>query len=453
MKRGVDADPIDSEIVPGMYKRKRIRVFISLFIGYIGYYIVRSAFKISVPYLIENYHFTKSDTGLIMGVLAVSYGISKLFMGLLSDKCNPRFYISVGLLFSALVNTLFGFTQNIVVMVILMIPMGIFQGMGAPAAQKSLKFWWSKRDRGFYYSTWSTSHNFGAAGAVAASFLAFVLFQETTFLMSSIFVLPSIFSLVLAVIVFCLGQDRPTTFGLPAIDVYKNDPELVNDKEDDNKLSSQQIFVRYILKNKLLIFLAFANACIYAARYGILDWIPTYLWEEKNFSKEEAILFFSLFEMFAIPGTVIMGILSDKLFKGLRAPLPFVASLSLVVPIFVYQTSTNHFIIAAALVVLANCVYIPQMMVGLIAVEVTPNCAGGAASGVTGICGYILGEVIASFFVGQIAEHFGWQASFIVITVASLLAAFFFFLIAVLEVRTRRRQKRHMMKDSDEVAL
>jgi OPA family glycerol-3-phosphate transporter-like MFS transporter len=433
-------NPVDSKIIPDMYKKKRIRVFASLFIGYIGYYIVRSTFKIAVPYLIENYHFTKADTGLIMGVLAVSYGISKLLMGLLSDKCNPRFYISMGLLFSALVNALFGFTHNIMVMASLMIPMGIFQGMGAPAAQKSLKFWWSKRERGFYYSAWSTSHNIGSAVAVAVSFLAFLLFQNATFLVSSIFILPSIFSLILAVIVFCLGQDRPTTFGLPAIDVYKNDPELVNDGKDDSQLRFGQIFVRYILKNRLLIFLALANACIYIARYGILDWIPTYLWEEKNFSKEEAILFFSLFEIFAIPGTMIMGILSDKLFKGLRAPLPFFASLLLIIPIFVYQSSTNHFVIAAALVILANCVYIPQMMVGLIAVEVTPNCAGGAASGITGICGYILGEVIASIFVGQIAENFGWKASFIVIGAASIFAAFFFLLVALLEIKTKRQK-------------
>jgi len=35
----------------------------------------------------------------------------------------------------------------------------------------------------------------------------------------------------------------------------------------------------YILPNKLLWYIAFANVFVYLLRYGILDWAPTYLKE------------------------------------------------------------------------------------------------------------------------------------------------------------------------------
>lgn len=42
--------------------------------------------------------------------------------------------------------------------------------------------------------------------------------------------------------------------------------------------------MQYVLPNKLLWYIAFANVFVYLLRYGILDWSPTYLSEVKHFT-------------------------------------------------------------------------------------------------------------------------------------------------------------------------
>jgi len=68
-----------------------------------------------------------------------------------------------------------------------------------------------------------------------------------------------------------------------------------------------------------LWFIALANAFIYLIRYGVLDWAPTYLKEVKGYDITEIGWAYFVYEFAAIPGTIVCGWLSDKLFKGRRA--------------------------------------------------------------------------------------------------------------------------------------
>ena len=59
-------DKIDST-----YKRYRIQMFISIYIGYAMYYFVRSNFSIAKNYMITELGFTKTELGFIAsGMLA-----------------------------------------------------------------------------------------------------------------------------------------------------------------------------------------------------------------------------------------------------------------------------------------------------------------------------------------------------------------------------------------------
>ena len=67
-------------------------------------------------------------------------------------------------------------------------------------------------------------------------------------------------------------------------------------------------------------FIAIANAFVYLIRYGVLDWAPVYLSEVKEFSVDKSSCVYFLYEWAGIPGTLLCGVISDKLFKGRRAP-------------------------------------------------------------------------------------------------------------------------------------
>ena len=74
------------------------------------------------------------------------------------------------------------------------------------------------------------------------------------------------------------------------------------------------------LNNRLLWAIAIANAFVYFVRYGVQNWIPTYLETAKGFSFQQSSTAWFMFEYAAIPGTLLCGWVSDRVFRGRRAP-------------------------------------------------------------------------------------------------------------------------------------
>lgn len=61
-----------------------------------------------MPYLIEQ-GYSRGDLGVALAAVSIAYGLSKFLMGSVSDRSNPRYFLSAGLVMSALVMFCFGF--------------------------------------------------------------------------------------------------------------------------------------------------------------------------------------------------------------------------------------------------------------------------------------------------------------------------------------------------------
>ncbi|MCG8456340.1 MAG: hypothetical protein MI919_08660, partial [Holophagales bacterium] len=62
--------------VDSTYRRLRYQVFLGIFIGYAGYYLVRRNFTLAMPNLIE-LGYSKADLGLALSGVSIAYGLSK----------------------------------------------------------------------------------------------------------------------------------------------------------------------------------------------------------------------------------------------------------------------------------------------------------------------------------------------------------------------------------------
>ncbi|MDE6858186.1 MAG: glycerol-3-phosphate transporter, partial [Alistipes sp.] len=63
--------PIAPDRVDETYKRLRMQVFIGIFVGYAGYYLVRKNFTLAMPYLVE-LGFDKGDLGIALSANAIA---------------------------------------------------------------------------------------------------------------------------------------------------------------------------------------------------------------------------------------------------------------------------------------------------------------------------------------------------------------------------------------------
>ena len=104
--------PVAAEKIDKEYKRLRLQVFIGIFIGYAGYYLVRKNFTLAMPHLVEM-GFDKGDLGIALSANAIAYGLSKFLMGGVSDRSNARVFQPLGLVLSALVTMFLGTSAGI----------------------------------------------------------------------------------------------------------------------------------------------------------------------------------------------------------------------------------------------------------------------------------------------------------------------------------------------------
>ncbi len=94
------------EIDPA-YKKLRLQVFLGIFIGYAGYYLVRKNFSMVMPDLIE-LGYSKTDLGIALSAISISYGLSKFLMATVSDRSNARIFLTAGLILSAVTMIVMG---------------------------------------------------------------------------------------------------------------------------------------------------------------------------------------------------------------------------------------------------------------------------------------------------------------------------------------------------------
>lgn len=413
--------------IKSIYNKERIKVFIGIFLGYAAYYFVRKNFSFAIPEL-QKLGFSKGELGLAASALSIAYGFSKFLMGNISDRSDARYFLSIGLVLSAFTMIFMGVvpfaTSSIAIMFILLFINGWFQGMGWPACGRVVAHWFSVRERGSAMSVWNLAHNLGGFLVGPLTVLGFELFADW----NAKLYFPGLIAIIFAFVAFLLIRDTPQSVGLPPIEEYNKDyPKSYDAKTQEKEFSAKEIFLNYVLNNRLLWFIAFANAFVYLVRNGIINWAPTFLQEAKSYTQSEAAWASGGYELAAVPGTLLCGFLSDIVFKGRRAPVTIIYMAMTMVAVIGYwlTPATNHLLINISLLAIGFFIYGPVMLIGVQAIDLVPKKAAGTAAGLTGLFGYFIGDLLANAALGRLVDKQGWDASFMVIAASCLLAIFF----------------------------
>jgi OPA family glycerol-3-phosphate transporter-like MFS transporter len=428
LKPAAFTPPLAADRVDVTYRRLRREVFVGIFIGYAGYYLVRNNLALAIPDLLRAHPaYSKAGLGAALTGLSIAYGLSKFLMGSVSDRSNPKYFLPLGLALSSIIIAAFGLvplaSASLFAICTVMVLNGWVQGMGWPPCGKTMVHWFSTRERGLTVSVWNTAHNVGGALVATFALLGVMLFNDWR----AKFYFNALIAALVAIAVLFLLEDMPQSRGLPSIERYRNDYPRDYSDADEQTLGFRDIFLKYVLSNRYLWAIAVANAFCYFVRYGVVNWIPTYLETAKGFSFQQSSVAWSLYEWSAIPGTIACGWVSDRWFKGKRAPATILFMALTLAAVIVYWLNGNGplWIDYAALVSIGFLIYGPIMIIGLHSLDLVPKKAAGTAAGFTGFFGYVFGSAIAGTGVGWIADRWGWGGVFTTMVACCLLTIFF----------------------------
>lgn len=386
------ADKVEPDKVDKTYISLRRRTFWGATIAYSLYYVCRMSLSVVKQPLIDEGVLTAGELGLIGSALLLVYAVGKFMNGFIADYCNVRRFMATGLLISTLVNLLmgvFGLLQgpaglpSVLIFVSFAVLWGVngwAQSMGSPPGVISLSRWFPQSKRGTYYSMFSSSPYIG-------EFLSFII---TGFVVGALgweygFLVASLAGLVGSLIILLLVSDTPESKGLPPVQALSGEQVTKQDKMPTKELQ------KMIVRHPGIWVIALSSAFIYITKYAIAGWGVLFLQKARGFSLEDATQVIAFSAAFGVLGTVLAGWLSDKVFRSDRvkpALLSGVLSLaSLGLFLFVGGGFVLNIFYVSLFSLSVGVLYC--IVAGLMAVDIVPRKATGAALGVVGISSYV----------------------------------------------------------------
>ena len=378
----------------GSFKRLQWTTFLAATVGYALYYVCRLSLNVVKKPIVDEGIFSETELGIIGSVLFFTYAVGKFCNGFLSDRSNIRRFMSAGLLLSAVVNLCLGFTNSFVLFIALWAVNGWAQSMGAAPCVVALSRWFSDKDRGSVYGFWSASHNLGEAFTfiAVASLVSFAGWRYGFFGAAAI-------GLIGVIIIYGFVSDTPESQGYRGVESPR--------QEQTQKTESVSDAQKIVLRMPAIWILAFASAFMYISRYAVNSWGVFFLQAQKGYDTVDAGFIISISSVCGIAGTVLSGVMSDKIFKGNRNIPALIFGLLNVtaLSLFLLYPGREFWVDAMSMVMFGLGIGVLICFLGgLMAIDLAPKKASGAALGVVGIASYI-GAALQDVMNGVLIEN------------------------------------------------
>ena len=440
------------------YKSLRNRTFWGATAAYSLFYLCRLSMGVVKKPLIDEGLFSAVELGVIASAFYFVYAVGKFVNGFIADYCNVRRYMATGLIISSVINLLMGLVglgngyagfPSYAVYLIFVLLWGIngwVLSMGSPSGIVSLSRWFPQSRRGTYYSIFCSTPYIGEAlSMIITGFIVAAFGWEYGFIASA-------FGGFIGVgIILASVSDTPQSKGLPSIqEIYEEEIKPVD------KLPTKEI-QRFVLRHPAIWIIAVSCAFINLTKYGIMEWGVLYLQGARDYSLESASWIIGFSAIFAIVGTVGAGWLSDSVFKGDRVKPALISGfVSLAALGLFLLVDGNRWVMAVFVSVFSLAVGVLYCIVsGLMAIDIVPRKATGAALGIVGISSYMtIG--IQNIVSGLLIDRFAVESVKVVDGVAQTVTEYNFVPVAVfwlsavlisflLPVLNCRRLKKHSM--------
>jgi OPA family glycerol-3-phosphate transporter-like MFS transporter/OPA family sugar phosphate sensor protein UhpC-like MFS transporter len=406
----------DAKTVARQYRLWQKRVLLTSIIGYATFYFVRKNLSIAMPVMQSSLGFKKTQLGLFLTLHGLLYGVSKLANGFFGDRSNARAFMAFGLGASALMNVLFGFNSAVVVLGLIWMANGWFQGMGFPPCARLLAHWFPPKQLASRMSIWNISHSIGGGLIVILCGYLVVISWRLAFFV------PAAIAFACVILIWMTLPDTPPSVGLPEVEGTEQ-----HSKKHESGKEFRRFLIERVFLNKYIWIVSLANFLVYILRYAVLDWGPTMLTEAKHVHITHAGWMVAAFEFCGALGAMFGGWFTDKFLGGraVRACVVYMALAGVAVFAFWKLNLQSELLMTLVLGAAGFFVYGPQCLLAVTAANLATKRAAATAIGLTSIFGYA-STVLSGWGLGALVQKYGWDAGFVGLVIVSFIGTLLF---------------------------
>eukprot|EP00927_Polykrikos_kofoidii_P027554 TRINITY_DN2418_c0_g1_i1.p1 TRINITY_DN2418_c0_g1~~TRINITY_DN2418_c0_g1_i1.p1 ORF type:complete len:476 (-),score=43.56 TRINITY_DN2418_c0_g1_i1:178-1605(-) len=402
----------------------RWRMFWIVYLAYAAYYLPRKALTIAKPFLESEVGLTRVELGWLDTAYLVSYTVSMLFSGTLGNYVPANVCLFIGLTGCAVCNLFMSMCTSPHSFMAVCLLHGISQSFGWPTCIKLMSVWLPDPrhgNRGTLMGFWTTCQSVGGIiGTVLATYLANAFGWQASFLHEVVLLLVVGFAMLAFV------SNRPTAEALAEQDTElasENGGKTMTAMNANGKGEPKPEQPRLSLLQVIRIDSVRSIACAYFflkfIRYALLMWLPYYFHGRLGYSSTLSGYISTSFEVGGMIGTPLIGIVSDRLFRGrldLTSCIFMAASSVMVALCSIFAEAGVAFNFVCMTIIGVLIIGPDSVLSGSIAQDVAHRAGCGPA--VVGTLASFLnsagstGAIFQGVLTAHITRNYGWEALF-----------------------------------------
>lgn len=269
-------------------------------------YIDRTNISIAGPVMIQNGVVTAAALALGNSLFLVTYGLSNIAGGFLSDRFGAQKIALFALIWWSVMTLLCGFVWSSLSLVFSRVLLGLGEGMHWPLNSKWVKTWFPSHERARANMFWNFGLSMGPI--ITGPLVTWMILSSGSWRTPFIF-----FALlglaVMVPLVIVVAKDHPTQSRFVS---EKELDYIQSDKAEDvpETMKMSQVFRK--MDFWLLLLNWSGMATIF---YGILFWLPSYLIEVRHVSVSMTGLWYMLPYVLMTVCIILTSFFSDKIMK------------------------------------------------------------------------------------------------------------------------------------------
>jgi OPA family glycerol-3-phosphate transporter-like MFS transporter len=296
------------------------------FVGllYTSFYMCRYNLPIANSAISQEFGFSKAQMGNIITTFLLAYAFGQIINGLLADRLGGKKAMLIGALGTVVMNIVFGLASFWSLLSVFILVRGIdgyFQAFGAPGMVKINASWFRPTERGTFAGIFGFMINLGRFGifklgpALLVGFVFLGLWRIPPLHWRWLFYAPAGIAFLVAIGVLFFVKDAPEQAGFPPVN-----PE---EEQGGEVRAPVMVVFKTIVTNPVIWIVALAYACTGSVRQSLDQWFPRFMQEvhhvDLNSAQFQLLAF--LIPVVASIGSLLSGVISDKVFGGRRAPV------------------------------------------------------------------------------------------------------------------------------------